>query len=439
MSLPRGPSDHPERPCIFRELHSSPFFEVPSPARLLSFALFFDEDHGEQRRSACRLAAALGCDGPPEGARYFNAGNDKFSFCWSLHTEFARYTFVRSGAAADASDADIEHEIPADWLRSLNGKIIAAARLVIVPADYPGWETLRENWFGQSRLIESEIGEGRGRACTDYRLHPDRLMDGGVTRYVVFDREMGPQQTGRMVQRLAEIETYVSLALLSLPVAKRQMTALDVLGIELRQLTELTQRAELRDEGLLNRLENLAAELERLIAESQYRFSASQAYHRLVESQMAELDEAPVPDAQPFKRFIWRRLGPAMMTCATVERRQDRLAQRVQRTTALLRTRVEVTHEQQNRDLLAGMARRAELQLRLQETVEGLSVWVLTYYAVGLLSHALHALEAAGLPLHAELIAGASVPLIALLFWRGTRAAKGRYMKQHSAPSWKDA
>ncbi|MFZ3289365.1 MAG: DUF3422 domain-containing protein [Telluria sp.] len=432
MHVAPGPSVHPDRSDIFKELHSSPFFEVQAPTRLFSFALFFDDDNGAQWRSLLGLAEELGHAGPPEGARNFSAGNNAFQFHWSLHTEFARYTFVLGGAALDLPAAQVALEVSAAWLHALQGQIIAATQFAIVPDDYAHWDALRERWFGSHRLIGGEIGEGRGRAYTDYHLHPAGAIDGGATRHVIFDRLMGPQQAGRMVQRLIEIDTYVALALLSLPLAKRQMADLDVLGLALRRLTELTGREELRDEKMLKQLENLAAELECCIAESQYRFSASNAYYKLVESQVHELEAGPLPAIQPFRQFIWRRLGPAMMTCTTVERRQDRLAQRVQRTTALLRTRVEVTHEKQNRELLAGMAQRAELQLRLQETVEGLSIWVLTYYAVGLLSHALGALAMFGLADHAELVVGASVPLVALLFWLCTRAAKRKFRKLHA-------
>jgi len=119
-----------------------------------------------------------------------------------------------------------------------------------------------------------------------------------------------------------------------------------------------------------------------------------------------------------------RRLAPAMETCETAAQRQERLMARLQRSTALLRTRVEVVHEAQNRALLASMDRRAELQLRLQETVEGLSVGVLTYYAVGLLGYLFKAGKATGLHLDVELLTGLAIPLVALLVWLGMRRVK---------------
>jgi len=113
-----------------------------------------------------------------------------------------------------------------------------------------------------------------------------------------------------------------------------------------------------------------------------------------------------------------------METCATAVRRQERLMTRLQRSTALLRTRVEVVHEEQNRALLASMDRRAALQLRLQETVEGLSVGVLTYYAVGLLGYLFKAGKAAGMHLNVELLTGLAIPVVAGSVWLGMRRVK---------------
>jgi uncharacterized membrane-anchored protein len=47
---------------------------------------------------------------------------------------------------------------------------------------------------------------------------------------------------------------------------------------------------------------------------------------------------------------------------------------------ALLSTRVNVDRQLQNQKLLKSMNERARMQLRLQTTVEGLSVAAVTYY-----------------------------------------------------------
>ena len=152
--------------------------------------------------------------------------------------------------------------------------------------------------------------------------------------------------------------------------------------------------------------------MERITAATTYRFGASRAYDALVERRIAELREARLPNVQTWREFMDRRLAPALRTVASVRERQESLSTRISRAANLLRTRVDVALEQQNRDLLQSMNQRAQLQLRLQETVEGLSVVVLSYYLVGLVSYAVKALSKLGLPLNPDLTTGLAIPVV---------------------------
>ena len=67
-----------------------------------------------------------------------------------------------------------------------------------------------------------------------------------------------------------------------------------------------------------------------------------------------------------------------------VDKRLRELSARAIRSGDLLRTRVDVERQRQNQRLLASMNRRADLQLKLQKTVEGLSVVAISYYAINL-------------------------------------------------------
>jgi uncharacterized membrane-anchored protein len=77
--------------------------------------------------------------------------------------------------------------------------------------------------------------------------------------------------------------------------------------------------------------------------------------------------------------------------------RQDALSQRVSRMSNLLRTRVEIEQQQSSQALLATMNQRQDLQLKLQSTVEGLSVAAITYYIVGLVSYLAKGAQGPGL------------------------------------------
>ena len=105
-------------------------------------------------------------------------------------------------------------------------------------------------------------------------------------------------------------------------------------------------------------------------------------------------------------KFLERRLLPAMRTCQAVENQLESLSRRIDRAIDLLRARVDVTLESQNQKVLAQMNRRSQLQLRLQQTVEGLSVAAISYYMVGLTRYGLEAGQASGWPSTRRLVLG---------------------------------
>jgi uncharacterized membrane-anchored protein len=225
-----------------------------------------------------------------------------------------------------------------------------------------------------------------------------------------------------MLQRMLEIETYVMQALLTFPLARGLLPELADFDRRLVELTTRMAEAVAADEPvLLDQLTRLAAGIEHSVSSTHYRFSAARAYYALVERRIAELREKRIEGVQTFREFTERRLGPAMGTCESVARLQSALSERINRASQLLRTRVEVTREQQNQVLLASMDRRARLQLRLQQTVEGLSVAAVTYYIVGLIGYLAKAGKTLGIALNPELAMAAAVPLVVLLAAFGVR------------------
>ena len=236
-------------------------------------------------------------------------------------------------------------------------------------------------------------------AFTDYRIHGD-----GFSRLLVVDRSLAPRQAGRTVQRLVEIDTYRLLALLALPLARESTPLLARWEQELAQITKAMISAAEQDEPvLLDRLTRLEAEIEGRASDVHFRFSAAAAYHELVLQRINDLRETRIAGLQTFREFIERRLAPAMNTCRAVSARQETLSRRVSRATQLLSTRVDISRERQNQALLESMNRRAKLQLRLQQTVEGLSVAAITYYVVSLVGYLAKGLHSAGVAINAEL------------------------------------
>ena len=121
-----------------------------------------------------------------------------------------------------------------------------------------------------------------------------------------------------------------------------------------------------------------------------------------------------------------RRLAPAMKTCEAVAARQQALAGRIANSNDLLRTRVGIVQEAQNRKILQSMNARAAQQLRLQQAVEGLSVAAISYYLVGLVGYSAKGAKALGWSGNPELLMGATVPVVALAVWIGLRCMHKR-------------
>jgi uncharacterized membrane-anchored protein len=87
----------------------------------------------------------------------------------------------------------------------------------------------------------------------------------------------------------------------------------------------------------------------------------------------------------------------------------------------LLRTRVDVAREEHNQRLLAAMERRGKVSLRLQQTVEGLSVAAITYYGAGLVGYLSKPLRSVWPSLNPDWIVAAAIPVLAYLVWRGVQ------------------
>ena len=146
---------------------------------------------------------------------------------------------------------------------------------------------------------------------------------------------------------------------------------------------------------------------------------------------MAQLAESPLGAQRMIGGFLRRRLSPARATCESTARRQVALSERVSRISDLLRTRVEVEQQQSNQALLAAMNQRADTQLKLQSTVEGLSVAAITYYFVGLISYLAKGAKAIGWPLSAEATAAIAIPLVAAGVWWSIRRIHQRIVGHH--------
>lgn len=416
----RTPQDHPQRLLLNAELHARPPESLVPPERISHLVLESDAAAGAiERQRVAELCARHGRAVDPPQDNHFRVDLGAVRLKWEKHTEFTSYTFYRRGAFDHPFAGSALELVPEEWLASLPGQRLVAAHLAILPAPEKSRspDQLSTLFFDGNVLTGAQIGAGAATAFADFRIHPD-----GFSRFLIKDASMTPRQAGRMVQRLLEIESYLMRALLTFPLARQAMPSLGQAEQELAEITEAVAKATAAEEpALLDRLTRLAAMVEGTVSSTHYRITAAQAYYELVQRRIDELRELRVEGIQNFREFAERRMAPAMHTCSTVLRLQDSLSQRIGRASELLRTRVDIALERQNQAILGTMARRARLQLRLQETVEGLSVAAITYYVVGLVGYVAKAAKSLSLPVDAELVTGLAIPVVAVLAALGVR------------------
>jgi uncharacterized membrane-anchored protein len=302
------------------------------------------------------------------------------------------------------------------------GRHLASIDLQVIRAeDAPDIDTM----FVNASLCVMTAENGLATVATDFHADPD-----GFVRILLIDRGLPPIRTGALVQRLLEMETYRLLALLGLPEAHRLAPAVRTIEDSLVQVTRaMTQVRGLDDnQRLLDRLADLAATLEAGAAESLFRFGASRAYQNIVQGRLNVIQFESVPERETFAGFLSRRMAPALQTCATIEERQNNLSRKLARATQLLRTQVDIELERQNRDILIGLRNNADMQLRLQRTVEGLSIAAASYYVVGLLAHAAVLLPMIGVRIDPELAAAISIPFVVI----GMTALIAHRLRKHA-------
>ncbi len=281
------------RSSLYEELHTRPSPQVQSPCYVSHFALIREEGHGSSEfELVCSLCKRFSVNPPPIGASCYYQNFGGFEFRWERHTEFSTYTFIRNGDGQNEKDFALTF-IPKDWLQQLPGELVVALNMKVQSGD--GGEEESKHFFEGQRMLGSWVANGKAKVLTSFRLHSD-----GFGRFLVMDMGLSSYQTGRLIQRLLELETYRLMTLMGLPVARALSS--EVSAME-SQLASLNQKiAEIHTEGdereLLSQLTLIAARVEKFRSDTNYRFAASNAYHALVGKRLEQVYEQHISGVQ---------------------------------------------------------------------------------------------------------------------------------------------
>ncbi len=417
--------DHPLRYALANELHARPFPILAVPCRAAYLVIKPAQNAAGRDRGAdvAHLKALLdhyAAPHPENGATHYFGQIGRFRLKWESHTEFVTYTIFGDGLSETPFDVQMFSMFPEEWLGSSPGTRVTSALIhVEKQVGDEGIAQKVRDWFVPESVAVARVLDDDAVIAGDFRIDP-----AGHIRFAVFARpETGERRMGRVVQRLCEIETYKAMAMLGFSRSRTLGGAMGALDGRLSGLMDALSSKPEQTEATLASLLQVSGELEALTAQSTFRFGATTAYEKIVNQRISVLREARFEGRQTFAEFMMRRFDPAMRTVASSKDRLDAMSDRAIRASNLLRTRVDVERSAENKALLQSMDRRADLQLQLQKTVEGLSIVAISYYAVNLAGNI--ALPFAGiLGLSGLALKAVLTPVVIFLVWLMVRQIK---------------
>jgi uncharacterized membrane-anchored protein len=245
--------DHPLRYELANELHARPFPSLRAPAHAAYLAIKTvgdaqSRDRDEDRAHLIDLLDRFGAQHPAPGATHYSADLGPFRLKWESHTEFVTYTVFVDGTSERPFDSRSFDVFPADWLAIAPGTRLTSAlvRVEVQAEDDPIDEKLAE-WFVGESLAASRVIDGAGVLAGDFRID-----SAGHMRFCLFVRPgIGERRVGRVVQRICEIETYKSMAMLGFKRSRDLSPKLSKLEAQLETLTgSMASRAEEAEETL---------------------------------------------------------------------------------------------------------------------------------------------------------------------------------------------
>ncbi|CAI8357939.1 MAG: Uncharacterised protein [Hyphomonas sp. TMED17] len=410
---------HPDRDFLISEAHARPSETISGPANMLHLA--FRAEPAVRRQFFHKL-------NPNEDAllvRHISATLGMVRVKLEYHTEFMSCTVFQEEVAADNQE-DLVDFLSQNFPMG-DVEILVLLKLNLLKSD----DDLCVCFPNEQRLYGGILRKG-----IDVRsgFVPD---ENGFIQFSMHAKGMTNDEIGRRLQRLVEMETYRTMALLGLPEARKVSAELTNLEKELEDLTRLlggsTNNTQQESESHFERLSMLSERSNVLATNTRYRFAASLAYAALFEQRLDSLEEEKVGKLQTMSGFLKSRFEPAIATIESTRRRQDTLTNDLSRTLVLLRTRIQLNLAKGNQAQLQSMNKRHDQQLKISQTVEGLSIVAITYYAVGLVSYLLKAAaDQSWSPLSETLMTAISVPFVLVIVWALLRRLRKAW--ENSAP-----
>ncbi len=406
----RGWNEHGYRRLIDAETHARPVPPLTAPLRIRRLAFMSADGGADLRAVHAKMAGIAGATTEgPAWARQLEFERNGHHVTWELHNEFATFTWTAPVDDWEGRPEGVGLEYHEQLLLVFATRIDLMLTDAIAPAALEGFNPLS--------LCYSSIFDGAAEVATDFYLDAD-----GFTRFEVAARQMGALRQGVLVRRLLEIETYRTMALIGLPLAREMGGQVASYERRLAAIMQTIGQGEtLADhQTMLAGLHQLSSEVGRTVEETSFRFAATQAYGEVLAERLTRLREQAIGEFTTIQRFINNRAQPALATCRATEKRLLALTEKVQRSIELLDARISLSIQSQNQSVLDTISRTASSQFKLQLTVEGLSIIAISYYALGILGYVFEGMHDV-LPYPKGVMLGLAAPVVILLVFLGIR------------------
>ena len=419
------------------ELHARPYIKLSNNLRTFHFAYLIKEN--DDKKSWTYLDNFLSKINfqnlPKEPSKYWVAEGKDLIIRYECHTEFISLTLIYPNKIENNNknkpklfDENFLRLLPNNFLKNFPGEHLLSSWIEMTPSKHIFKPIDIEEYFYHDNFAGSNVAENGANVFMSFKSDRTNFLGSGFRRVFIQNKNLRTRRTGRLLQRIVELETYQVLSLLGLTQVRRE--TLNLSNLE-KQITEITKsvsktaKKNLDKKSIrypdyqqdLNELSYVVAKIEEIDSSTNYRLSATAAYYKLVEQRISDLREDRLESFQTNNEFLSRRLQPAIRTSEAFSRRLDSLATRAQRADNLVRTQIEMGVQIQNKDLLESMELRARAQLRLQETVESLSIVAITYYIIGLLSTLVDPINFDQFLISKAFFLAICVPIILILIW----------------------
>ncbi len=427
------------------ELHARPYIKLGPDLIVFNFSYLINEvEEKKGLRFLNEFLISLNYTSLPNNeTKFWVAEGNDLTIRYECHTEFISLTLIfprkkmitKKNKLENFFDESFLNNLPLEFLNNFPGQLfistwieMCAGRFSLKPIDI-------EKLFFHDNFAGSKVAEGGAKVFMSFRSDRTNVLQMGFRRVLIQNMSLRSRRTGRLLQRIVELETYQVLSLLGLPEARNQSKNLTTLEKEITEITNEVSKTAKKNmlnkkltypnyQNDLNKLSYVVAEIEKISSTMSYRLSATFAYNKLVDQRLKELREERLESFQTNHEFLSRRLIPAIRTCEAFSSRLESLAVRANRADNLVRTKIEMGIQLQNKNLLESMEVRARAQLRLQETVESLSLVAITYYIVGLISYFIGPLTFENFFIDKNLFLSLSVPVVLIFIWLTAKFVK---------------